>query len=392
MADATLLGDLRERPDGGYDGWCWAPDRPAERLLVDLLVNDTVAASMVAAIYRRDLMLSGYGDGHHGFALRLPPRFAAAAEECLVTARERRSGAVFGRVLRHARGEAQAGGARLEAAAQSVAGLWQGLAAADPAPRPALASDRLRAAFAALGTQLAAGPRAAPPFLPQRPALVLAESASPALSILLPVSCAETALRRIAALAPGIALAGAEIVAVDMAADPCAALLPAQVRGLRYLRDPQAAGRAAAANVAAAHARGAHLVLLGDGPANPSAAALLALARIAAAEPASLLIGPAAAAAVARVGGAAPVSRAALPGRLDLAFCIARDAWIALGPLLPALQDGAALECADLAARAALLGMPVHAVGEPAPLAPAAVAPAAARAALAAYRDRWQAA
>ena len=63
MPDHDLRGDLKERIDGGFEGWCWAPGRPDERLLIDLLVNDTVAASIVAAAFRRDLLTRGIGDG-----------------------------------------------------------------------------------------------------------------------------------------------------------------------------------------------------------------------------------------------------------------------------------------------------------------------------------------
>lgn len=401
--DVTLLGDLRERSDGGFDGWCWAPDRPDERVVVDLLLNDTVAASMVAAIFRRDLMTGGYGDGRHGFALRLPPNLPAADDECLVTARERRSGAIFGRVLRRAQGVTLVGGSRLERVAESVAATWQGLDAAGARSSGPPASARLRAALGALADRLAAGPGASSPVLPRPfggaglppgPRLVLPDHTRPAFSLVLPVGRAAAALCQIKALAPALALAGAEIIAVDPGNDPFAALLPARVQNLRYLRDGNAAGAAQAANLAAAHARGRWLLMLGDCPEAPSAAALLALARIAAAHPDALLLGVSAQAAVERVGAPAATQAAALPGRLGVSFCVARAVWDELGPLEPGLRDGAALECADLAFRARLLGVPVVAVLEPAsrpapPPASAAPSPTQIRRALAAFHDRW---
>jgi hypothetical protein len=327
-------------------------------------------------------MTSGHGDGRHGFALRLPPNLPEAQSDCLITARERRSGIVFGRVLRLAQGAAPAGGPRVEQAAGAVADLWQKLAAADPLARLPPASARLRAAFAALAARLAAGPGAAPPFLPRAPRLALPWHAAPALSLVLPVHDAAAALCRIAALAPALGPLRAELIAVDAALDPAAALLPARVHGLRYLRDPQASGLAGAVNLAAAHAAGEHLVVLGDCPAQPSAAALLALARCVAAQPV---------AALRRAGAPAARPAAALPARLGLAVCVARHRLAELGPLELALQHAAGLECADLACRAALLGMPVLAVAEPVAVPPVAAAPqhAAAATAAAAFRERW---
>lgn len=401
MADEELLGDLHERPDGGFDGWCWSPSRPEERLVVDLLVNDKVVASMVAAILRGDLVARGYGDGRHGFVLRLPPNLPEAAEECLVTARERRSGAIIGRVLRPGQGVAPAGGRRVDRAEQWIAEAWEGLEAARVRLGQPSAATRMRSVFGVLAARLADAPGAASrpwlprPFggvgLPDGPPVLLPNVASPVLSVILPVGDAVPALRRIASLAVGLAQAGAELMAVDCGRDPLAALLPGRVRNLRYLRDPLAAGTARAANLAAAHARGRWLVMLGDDTAHPSAAALLALAEIAVARPQAVLFGPAVIAAIARVDGPAPTHTAALPARLGVAFCLPRDQWRLLGPLEAPLQDGAGLECADLAFKAALLGIPVVAVSEPAAVAsaPGPVVAEAARRALAAFHARW---
>jgi hypothetical protein len=389
MADANLVGDLRERADGGFDGWCWAPDRPQERLIVELLVNDSVAVSMMAAIFRRDLMTGGYGDGRHGFALRLPPNLPDAQSECLITARERRSGAVFGRVLRGAKGVAPVGGERLERVAGSVAQLWQDLERVGT-PRAEPAAANLRAAFGGLAARLAAGPRAIPPFPPLGPGIVLPDVTRPAVSVVLQARRADAALRRIDALADGVRLTGAEVIAIETGEDPRTALLPSRVRNLRYLRDPGAGGTAGAVNLAVAHARGTHLVVLGHCPERPSAGALLTLAHTAVAYPRALLLGATAVAACERVAAPRPAVAARLEGRLGLGFCMARDQWDEIGPLAAALEDGASLECADLACRAALLGVAVLAIAEPAPD-PVAVPDSAAAAgrALAAFRDRW---
>jgi hypothetical protein len=385
MPEATLLGDLRERADGSFGGWCWAPERPTERLVVDLLVNDTPAASIVAAAFRRDLLTRGIGDGRHGFTLRLPANYAEARGEYFLTARERRSGIVFGRLLRTAPGGAPAdGGAPVDRLAACVEDLWGRLAEARAWHGTDLPSARFREACSGLAARLATR---AGHGLPQAPPIVLADIAAPALTVVLAVHDAAAALRQIAALAPAAALAGAEVLAVDSGTDPRSALLPGRVRNLRYLHDRQADTDASALNVAAAEARGTRLLLLDA--ETPSAAALLALARVAERLPQGLLLGPDAAAAVARVGEPPPVA-AALPARLGLALCINRALW---QPLDPTLRDGGALEYADLAFRLCLLGVPAHAVTEPLPADRTATPPAMdlrqVRRAMAAFADRW---
>jgi len=403
MLDQTLRGDLRERVDGGFEGWCWAPDRPEERLVVDLLVNDTLAASIVAAVFRRDLQLRGIGDGRHGFSLRLPPNLPETNEEHIVTARERRSGFVFGRVLRTAAGD-MAGAERLEAVAGTMEGLWRRLQAAHAGRAAPAAADRLREALGVLAGRLAArhAPyRAAgdidpgtPPYSPSPP-ILLPDLPAPELSVVLLAGGAQPTLRRIAALAPAADLAGAEIIVVDPGHDAYAALLPAEVRNLRYLRDRSATTTAAAANLAIPMARGARLLVLDEVPAEPSAASLLALAHAASRAAPALLLGSAATAALERAGESAPPEAVRLRGRLGVALCIDRVLWQELGPLDTALHDGAGLECADLAFRARLLGLPVLTVGEPAAADPASalpsllVPPADVRRALAAFADRW---
>jgi hypothetical protein len=405
MAGQILLGDLRERPDGGFDGWCWAPDRPDERLVVDLLVNDQLAASMVAAIFRRDLLTRGLGDGRHGFAMHLPGGSPALAGDMLITARERRSGTVFGRVLREAPAFAPQGGVQLDRLEQSVAELWQKLAQARQRGRPpsqllrevlpALA-DRLRAR--ARGRGAADGGAALPsPWsgagLPAGPPLQLPALADPDMTVAFAARDAAIALRRIAALAPALALARAELLVVDPGCDPLAAQLPARARNLRYWRVAGALP-CAALNSAVAQARGRCVALLNDGLEAPSAAALLALARAAGGGHPALWLGSAAMAALALQDVPAAVALR-LPARLGLVLCLDRDAAGALGPLDPALDDGAGLPGADLALKARLLGVAVLGVAEPeagawSPVARADhVAPAAMRAARASFRQRW---
>ena len=359
-------GDLHERPDGGFDGWCWDPARPQERLVVDLLVNDTPALSMVAAMFRRDLLALGCGDGRHGFSLRLPPHLVPTREECLITARERRTGAVFGRVLRSGGALAAPGAARVAAVAEDVAELWQSLAECETALAAPPAAAALRDMFGALAQRCAARARQAGVLEEVLPRGTLPAVADPALTVVLRAGSATATRRRIAALAPALAAATAELLVVDAGDDPACALLPAGLRNLLYLRDATARDPGTVLREAAAVGRGRVLLLLDAGPAVPSAAALLALARRIAATPGALLLtGPAAerAAHFAPVPAGDPPVR--LPAPLGALIGGPRSLWRALGPVPPALAAETLLGAADLALRARLLGVPWTVVQEP---------------------------
>lgn len=388
MAHASLLGDLRERPDGGFDGWCWAPDRPDERLVVELLVDDTVAASIVAALFRRDLLLSGFGDGRHGFVLKLPPGSIDPAQDALITARERRSGIAFGRMLRPGLPGAIPDAPRIEAMESAVGALWQQLAQLRAANSAALPSQHLRDALGELAGRLRRRAGAAS----AGPDLRLPAAPDPRLSVVLRTRQEAGALTRLRALAPALAPSEAEMLALDGLADPLAARLPMRVANLRYLRAaPPAAslGWAAACNLAAARSRGARVLVLEDAPERPSAAALMAFATATRQAGPALWLGQGATRALRRLGVDAPVALR-LPARLGLRICADRALLSALGPLDAAFDDGAWLDCADLALRAHLIGVPLRAVTEPEGMEPQADPdPVVSWRARAAFRARW---
>jgi hypothetical protein len=337
-----LQGDLYLRADGALDGWCYAPDRPDERLVVELLVNDRVAVSMVAAMFRRDLLLRGCGDGYHGFLVRLPPNFPPAANECLITARERRSQRVFGRLLRPG---PRAEEARLARLADEAAGLAAALGDLRARRAEGSRAAPLRVALGALACEL-------DPTVSRR-ALVLPPVEAPRLTLGLIVADVATALRQIRALAPALADIGGEIVAIDPAGT--AALLPARVRNLGYLQAP--GEPAAALRAAAETGRGAWLMLAGAAPA-PSAAALLALARGLPGGGRGVLVADA----LLPRADAPPAATLRLPASLGFALGCNRDLWRAAGPIDAAREPAAEA----LALRAHLLGVPLLRVAEPA--------------------------
>ncbi len=338
------------RPDLRLDGWCWSPERPQERLLVDLLVDDHPAVSVVAAMFRPDLLARGCGDGRHGFAVHLPANLPQLQRECLVTARERQSGRIFGRLLRPG---ATGPSPRERAAAAAIAELSDDLARLH-AGQPA---GRMRAAFGRLAATLAPRPSGLPydADLLVPAGLRLARVERPAISLVLPDGSAAAAAGRIAALAPALAAARAELLLVDRGADPRLALLPAALPGLGLLAVRGAEGLAGTLALAAAVARGRWLVLLGAATLCPSAAALLALARMIGDGDGVLL-------AAAAAGGLADgmSGTLALPAPLGVLFGGPTELCRRLGA---AAADDAGP--AGLALRARLLGQPWRCVTEP---------------------------
>ena len=58
--------------DGWVSGWCFDPAQPAARIELDVLVDEEVVGSTLAANWRADLQPAGIGDGSHGFSYALP--------------------------------------------------------------------------------------------------------------------------------------------------------------------------------------------------------------------------------------------------------------------------------------------------------------------------------
>jgi hypothetical protein len=100
MVRKNTLGEAQISKDGVLDGWCWAPDRPDERVTVEILINGAVAASVVASRFREDLRHLKYGDGYHGFVIPIGQQAQAAREGAVLAAREQVSGDVFWQKLR----------------------------------------------------------------------------------------------------------------------------------------------------------------------------------------------------------------------------------------------------------------------------------------------------
>lgn len=73
LPDAALIPSQVGRVDFLTDksivGWAWDPDRPNEPISVEVLDGDKVILTLMADMYRADLVSAGVGDGRHGFQI-----------------------------------------------------------------------------------------------------------------------------------------------------------------------------------------------------------------------------------------------------------------------------------------------------------------------------------
>jgi hypothetical protein len=65
------------------EGWAWDPAQPDTPLRVNIYVDDTLLAIVVADRFRPDLMQAGKGNGRHGFIYPLPAHLPGAAPQLI---------------------------------------------------------------------------------------------------------------------------------------------------------------------------------------------------------------------------------------------------------------------------------------------------------------------
>jgi len=93
----VLKGWLETVTDAGMvRGWALYPERPDERVEIEVLVDGLAAGCITASLLRADLREAGYGDGHHGFAFALPYLMMVQPRAMSVTARDRATGQAIG--------------------------------------------------------------------------------------------------------------------------------------------------------------------------------------------------------------------------------------------------------------------------------------------------------
>ncbi len=341
-APIPAIGEVQVDPDGVISGWCFSPARPEARLTVEILINETLATTVVASRFLEELRNRGIGDGYHGFSVTLTRQLNRMGHTGIVSLREQESGYTFWHWVRGDFSLPAGFEVRLAAARAQIAGLAARLAT--PAPLP------LGPAFAALGRHLTGATTA------ERAAAL---PAVPAYSLVAP------------AAAGGMCPDAAALVLFGTTAiDAMAAR-----RSQNYVHLP---GRPPAARwrLALAAADGAHLVLC-DGDL-PSAIALAAL-------PAGIVIPADIGAALQRLAPSLQTRHLPQGEAAGILLAAPRAAYEALGGLAPDFDDGGTLAIADFALRAAEAGHAINVTD-----APGAAAPATAQAANA-FLTRWRA-
>ena len=92
LSDIGQAGLASAHPLHGYideieatviKGWVWDPQTPSERIRLELIEGETRLATVVASEDRPGLILSGIGDGQHGFSIALDPELLSGGTHIL---------------------------------------------------------------------------------------------------------------------------------------------------------------------------------------------------------------------------------------------------------------------------------------------------------------------
>src|SRR3954447_10912748 len=73
-----LHGYIDEVKPTGIKGWAWDPQSPSARIRLELIEGEVRLATAIANEDRPGLVLSGIGDGRHGFSIALDPELFSA--------------------------------------------------------------------------------------------------------------------------------------------------------------------------------------------------------------------------------------------------------------------------------------------------------------------------
>jgi hypothetical protein len=358
---AEVVGEVALDPDGVMHGWCWSPGRPAERLTLDILIDDVVAVSVVASRFREDIRNRKFGDGYHGFTVTLTKQLSRLRGGAkVVSARERVSGRVFWQQAFGALGLPDGYDDRLARSAAEI-----GASAGVIPPERAGRGRMFAAGLAEAGSRLRARARAANVSLTPdlAPPVNLAYTPAPAISLVLEAGAdAVATFAVIADAAEAIGAVNAELLVADDGADPRNVYLASRIANLRYFYDERS-NRALRRNFMAEECRGDVLVFLagnggnfGEGlrdfaalPARPDLVLSPGLARLAGrVEPEFL-----------------PLLAGTAPGRyLGLGLAIGRALFAEFGGFDESLGDGR--ETVDLVLRLLAAGREAMVWGEPA--------------------------
>jgi hypothetical protein len=246
MSNVIFDGDAELGDDGVLQGWCWNAQKPIERPIVEILVDERVASTNVASRFREDLRTRKIGDGYYGFMATLTKSLADAGGRFVITARERTSGRCFWRHIRGDQALPSDFASRIDALRHRLAAIAGSHHFGDLG-KTSLAAG-LAAEFGALGNQLrgAGFAERRPSQLAEsrmrilrqaRPVVIETPSDPRVAVIVIANSSAAGVLSAIAAIAPALDALNASLVLVDRGLNPEVALAPSLFGNLRYIFD-----------------------------------------------------------------------------------------------------------------------------------------------------------
>jgi len=247
MPIAKVDGEVQLAADGVLQGWSWNPKRPAERLVLEILIDDKVVSTFVASRFREDLRERGIGDGYYGFTATLPKSLLDAGHKFVISARERASGYCFWRQVRgepslpdEFAGRFAEAQHRISRVAQSKRFQMLGTTSS---------TSRIVKEMRNLGTHLLtcaqAGRHQVSPVVNARTALLrhtaqvsLDVFRNPKVSIILIAdSTCNDVLSAISAVVPNLTAMEASLLLIDRGTHDCVALAPSLFGDLRYIFD-----------------------------------------------------------------------------------------------------------------------------------------------------------
>ena len=80
LAAVNLQGFVDAVERGVVYGWAWNPQRPGDRVLVEILLGGRQLAVVSAERFRDDLIELEVGDGRHAFEYALPDHLAGRVD------------------------------------------------------------------------------------------------------------------------------------------------------------------------------------------------------------------------------------------------------------------------------------------------------------------------
>ena len=273
----VCLGDFHRTADEGLEGWCWYPDEPEERAIVEFLVNGEVVRAARATRFLQNRRALGTGDGYCGFWFPIPSEIQRGDTRSVLEVRERRFQQVFGRVVFGSVDRAQE--IRLDGVDDSLQAIGSAINSLAQVPDFGSQLKELGRTLLHLATRPHERGRTRIPGLTACldriatvPAVDLGWSPNPHVSIIVPPPAADivglAATLRDASHA--LAALGAEFILLDDGASPLTAFLPTRLRYLHLIRMVATERTGGSLNAAAAIARGSLLAFAHPGGPHPA--------------------------------------------------------------------------------------------------------------------------